>query len=118
MADEVKRVATRESYGKTLVRLGETNKDLVVMDADLSGSTKSGEFGKVYPDRFFNFGIAEQDMYGAAAGMALSGKVVCASTFAMFATGRAYEIYRSECQDLREPRRYHGRRGRSEPSDI
>lgn len=95
MADEVKRVATRESYGKTLVRLGETNKDLVVMDADLSGSTKSGEFGKVYPDRFFNFGIAEQDMYGAAAGMALSGKVVCASTFAMFATGRAYEIIRN-----------------------
>lgn len=95
MAEEIKKVATRESYGKTLVRLGETNKDLVVMDADLSGSTKSGEFRKAYPDRFFNMGIAEQDMYGAAAGLALSGKVVCASTFAMFATGRAFEIIRN-----------------------
>ena len=65
------------------------------MDADLSGSTKSGEFAKVCPDRFFNMGIAEQDLYGAAAGLALSGKTVCASTFAMFATGRAYEIIRN-----------------------
>ncbi len=95
MAEEIKKVATRESYGKTLVRLGEKNKDLVVMDADLSGSTKTGEFKKVFPERFFNMGIAEQDMYGAAAGLALSGKVVCASTFAMFATGRAFEIIRN-----------------------
>ena len=95
MAEEIKMVATRESYGKTLVRLGEKNKDLVVMDADLSGSTKTGEFKKVFPERFFNMGIAEQDMYGAAAGLALSGKVVCASTFAMFATGRAFEIIRN-----------------------
>lgn len=95
MAEEIKKVATRESYGKTLVRLGEKNKDLVVMDADLSGSTKTGEFKKVFPERFFNMGIAEQDMYGAAAGLAISGKVVCASTFAMFATGRAFEIIRN-----------------------
>ena len=95
MAEEIKKVATRESYGKTLVRLGEKNKDLVVMDADLSGSTKTGEFKKVFPERFFNMGIAEQDMYGAAAGLALSGKVVCASTFAMFATGRAFDIIRN-----------------------
>ena len=95
MAEEIKKVATRESYGKTLVRLGEKNKDLVVMDADLSGSTKTGEFKKAFPERFFNMGIAEQDMYGAAAGLALSGKVVCASTFAMFATGRAFEIIRN-----------------------
>ena len=95
MAQEAKKMATREAYGQTLVKLGAVNEDLVVMDADLSGSTKSGEFRKAYPDRFFNFGIAEQDMYGAAAGMALSGKVVCASTFAMFATGRAFEIIRN-----------------------
>ena len=69
--------------------------DLVVMDADLSGSTKTKEFAKVYPDRFFNMGIAEQNMYGYAAGLALSGKTVCASTFAMFAAGRAYEIIRN-----------------------
>jgi transketolase len=65
------------------------------MDADLSGSTKTGEFKKAFPERVFNMGIAEQDMYGAAAGLALSGKVVCASTFAMFATGRAFEIIRN-----------------------
>lgn len=89
------KMATREAYGKTLVKLGEENPNLVVMDADLSGSTKTGEFAKVYPDRFFNMGIAEQNLYGAAAGIALSGKTVCASTFAMFATGRAFEIIRN-----------------------
>ena len=89
------KMATRESYGKVLKELGPVMEDLVVMDADLSGSTKSGEFAKVCPDRFFNMGIAEQDLYGAAAGLALSGKTVCASTFAMFATGRAYEIIRN-----------------------
>lgn len=88
-------MATREAYGKTLVKLGEKNKDLVVMDADLSGSTKTKEFQKVYPERFFNMGIAEQNLYGAAAGIALSGKTVCASTFAMFASGRAFEIIRN-----------------------
>ena len=65
------------------------------MDADLSGSTKTGEFAKVYPERFFNMGIAEQNLYASAAGIALSGKVVCASTFAMFAAGRAFEIIRN-----------------------
>lgn len=87
--------ATREAYGKVLVELGKENPNLIVMDADLSGSTKSGEFAKVYPDRFFNAGIAEQNLYGMAAGLALSGKVVCASTFAMFAAGRAFEIIRN-----------------------
>lgn len=87
--------ATREAYGKVLVELGAEYPNLVVMDADLSGSTKSGEFAKVYPERFFNAGIAEQNLYGMAAGFALSGKIVCASTFAMFASGRAFEIIRN-----------------------
>lgn len=92
MADKI---ATRESYGKVLVEMGAVKKDLVVMDADLSGSTKTGEFKKVYPERFFNAGIAEQNLYAMAAGIALSGKTVCASTFAMFAAGRAFEIIRN-----------------------
>jgi len=92
MADKM---ATREAYGKTLVEIGQENPNLVVMDADLSGSTKTGDFKKVFPERFFNMGIAEQNMYAAAAGLALSGKVVCASTFAMFAAGRAFEIIRN-----------------------
>ncbi len=87
--------ATREAYGKVLVELGKENSNLIVMDADLSGSTKTGEFAKVYPERFFNMGIAEQNLYASAAGIALSGKVVCASTFAMFAAGRAFEIIRN-----------------------
>lgn len=92
MADKM---ATRQAYGKTLVELGKTTPNLVVMDADLSKSTMTAEFSKTYPDRFFNMGIAEQNMYGAACGLALSGKVVCASTFAMFASGRAFEIIRN-----------------------
>lgn len=92
MADKI---ATRESYGKVLVEMGAKKSDLVVMDADLSGSTKTGEFKKVYPERFFNAGIAEQNLYTMAAGIALSGKTVCASTFAMFASGRAFEIIRN-----------------------
>ncbi len=92
MADKI---ATRESYGKTLVKLGAENPDLIVMDADLSGSTKTGMFKKEYPERFFNMGIAEQNLYAQAAGLAASGKVVCASTFAMFASGRAFEIIRN-----------------------
>ena len=92
MADKM---ATREAYGKALVEMGAENPNLVVMDADLSGSTKTKEFAKVYPERFFNMGIAEQNLYGTAAGLALSGKVVCASTFAMFAAGRAFEIIRN-----------------------
>lgn len=89
------KMATRQAYGKKLVELGAKNENLVVMDADLSKSTMTAEFGKAYPERFFNMGIAEQNMYGAAAGLALSGKVVCASTFAMFAAGRAFEIIRN-----------------------
>ena len=92
MADKI---ATRQSYGEALVELGASHPELVVMDADLSGSTKTGMFAKAYPDRFFNMGIAEQGMYATAAGLALSGKTVCASTFAMFAAGRAYEIIRN-----------------------
>ncbi len=87
--------ATREAYGKTLVELGHEMENLVVMDADLSGSTKTADFKKVFPERFFNAGIAEQNLYGMATGLALSGKTVCASTFAMFATGRAFEIIRN-----------------------
>ena len=92
MADKI---ATRQAYGEALVEIGKTNKNLVVMDADLSGSTKTSMFAKEYPDRFFNMGIAEQNLYGTATGLAMSGKVVCASTFAMFATGRAFEIIRN-----------------------
>ena len=92
MADKI---ATRQSYGEALVELGASHPELVVMDADLSGSTKTGMFAKAYPDRFFNMGIAEQGMYATAAGLALSGKTFCASTFAMFAAGRAYEIIRN-----------------------
>lgn len=89
------KIATRQAYGEFLIEEGKVNSDLVVMDADLSGSTKTGGFAKAYPDRFFNMGIAEQDLMGAAAGIALSGKTVCASTFAMFAAGRAFEIIRN-----------------------
>lgn len=89
------KMATRAAYGKTLVAVGEENPNLVVLDADLSKSTMTNEFSKTYPERFFNMGIAEQNMYGVAAGIALSGKVVCASTFAMFAAGRAFEIIRN-----------------------
>ena len=87
--------ATRQAYGEVLVELGAKNKDLVVMDADLSKSTMTVGFSKAFPERFFNMGIAEQNMYGVAAGMAASGKTVVASTFAMFATGRAFEIIRN-----------------------
>lgn len=89
------KIATRAAYGKTLVEVGGANPDLIVMDADLSGSTMTKKFAEVYPERFFNMGIAEQNLYASAAGLALSGKTVCASTFAMFASGRAFEIIRN-----------------------
>lgn len=89
------KMATRQAYGQTLREVGAVKNDLVVMDADLSKSTMTAEFQKLYPERFFNMGISEQNMYGAAAGLALSGKTVCASTFAMFASGRAFEIIRN-----------------------
>lgn len=92
MADKT---ATRQAYGKVLVEIGKENPDLVVMDADLSKSTMTAEFAKTFPERFFNMGIAEQNLYAAACGLALSGKTVCASTFAMFAAGRAFEIIRN-----------------------
>ena len=92
---KAEKMATRQAYGKTLVELGKTTPNLVVMDADLSKSTMTADFAKAYPDRFFNMGIAEQNLYAAACGLALSGKVVCASTFAMFAAGRNYEQVRN-----------------------
>lgn len=92
MADKI---STREAYGNTLVKLGAENPDIVVLDADLSKSTKTAGFKAKYPDRFFNAGIAEADMMGMAAGLSFSGKTVFASTFAMFAAGRAYEIIRN-----------------------
>ena len=94
-AAKQEKMATRQAYGKALVEIGAENKNLVVMDADLSKSTMTAEFAKAYPERFFNMGIAEQNLYAAACGLALSGKVVCASTFAMFAAGRAFEIIRN-----------------------
>jgi transketolase len=90
-----KKIATREAYGKVLVDLGKQNEDIVVLDADLSKSTKTSSFGKVFPNRFFNMGISEQNLMGTAAGLAASGKIPFASTFAMFATGRAFEIIRN-----------------------
>ncbi|MBQ1418663.1 MAG: transketolase family protein [Firmicutes bacterium] len=89
------KIATRASYGKALVELGAEDPDIVVLDADLSGSTQTKKFADVYPDRFFNAGIAEANMMGMAAGLAVSGKTVFASSFAMFASGRAYEIIRN-----------------------
>ncbi|MGI6643906.1 MAG: transketolase family protein [Bacillota bacterium] len=89
-----KLAATRDAYGEALRSLGEDNQDIVVLDADLSQSTKTSIFAKAFPDRFFNVGIAECDMMGIAAGLAHSGKVVFASTFAVFATGRVYDQIR------------------------
>ncbi len=92
---DVKKIATRESYGNALVALGEKHPDLVVLDADLAGATKTGTFKKVFPERHIDCGIAECNMVGVAAGLATTGKVPFASTFAMFASGRAYEQIRN-----------------------
>ncbi|WP_042277980.1 transketolase family protein [[Clostridium] dakarense] len=89
------KIATREAYGKALVKLGQINDNVVVLDADLSKSTKTNDFYKAFPDRFFNMGIAEQNLIGAACGFAAAGKIPFASSFAMFATGRAFEIIRN-----------------------
>ncbi|MBE6875570.1 MAG: transketolase family protein [Ruminococcus sp.] len=94
MADVIKK-ATRESYGEALRDLAEKYPKLVVLDADLAAATKTGIFKKAYPDRFFDCGIAEANMMGVAAGLAASGMIPFASTFAMFAAGRAYEIVRN-----------------------
>ncbi len=89
------KIATRDAYGKALVALGAKNKDVVVLDADLSKSTKTAKFGETYPERFFQMGIAEQDLMSTAAGLATVGKIPFASTFAIFATGRAFEQIRN-----------------------
>lgn len=87
--------ATRDSYGEVIVELGKENKDIVVLDADLASATKTKGFKAEFPDRFFDMGIAEQDMMGTAAGLSLGGKIPFASTFAVFATGRAYDQVRN-----------------------
>ena len=94
MADIIK-TATRDGYGKALVELGAADKSVVVLDADLAAATKTGGFKKAYPDRFFDTGIAEGNMMGVAAGLATTGFTVFASTFAMFAAGRAFEQVRN-----------------------
>lgn len=94
MAEKIKK-ATRESYGEALVELADQYPDMIVLDADLAAATKTGLFKKAHPDRFFDCGIAEANMMGIAAGVAATGRKVFASTFAMFAAGRAYEIVRN-----------------------
>lgn len=92
---EVKKIATRESYGNALAELGAEHENLVVLDADLAGATKTGVFKKAFPERHIDCGIAEGNMMGIAAGLATTGKVPFASTFAMFASGRAFEQVRN-----------------------
>jgi transketolase len=87
-------IATRDAYGEVLAELGAENENIVVLDADLSGSTKTSGFAKKFPERFFNMGIAEANMIGTAAGLAAAGKIPFASTFAIFAVGRAWEQVR------------------------
>lgn len=90
-----KKIATREAYGEALLQLGKENPDIVALDADLAKSTKSYDFGKVFPERFFDMGVAEQNMIGTAAGLAASGKIPFCSSFAIFASGRAFEQVRN-----------------------
>ncbi|MBO5657350.1 MAG: transketolase family protein, partial [Agathobacter sp.] len=92
---DVKKIATRDSYGNALVELGKQHEDVIVLDADLAGATKTGVFKKAFPDRHWNCGIAESNMTGIAAGIAATGKVPFMSSFAMFATGRNYEQIRN-----------------------
>lgn len=94
MAD-VKKQATREAYGEALAEIGHKYDNLIVLDADLSGATKTSTFKKEFPERFFNCGIAEQDLIGVAAGLTAAGKLVFCSSFAMFAAGRAFEQVRN-----------------------
>ena len=93
--DENVKKATRQSYGEALLELGKENKNIVVFDADLSTATKTNLFAKEFPDRFFDMGIAEQNMISTAAGIATCGKIAYASTFAVFAAGRAYDQIRN-----------------------
>lgn len=92
---EIKKIATRDSYGNALVELGKEHEDLIVLDADLAGATKTGAFKKVFPERHWDIGIAEANMTGIAAGLSTCGKVPFISSFAMFAAGRAYEQVRN-----------------------
>ena len=94
MAD-IKKIATRESYSKALIELGNNTRNVVVMDADLAGATKTGAFKKAFPERFFNVGIAEANLINTAAGISTMGLVPFVSTFAMFASGRAFEQVRN-----------------------
>ena len=120
---EVKKIATRDSYGNTLKELAaEGHDDLVVLDADLAAATKTGMFRKAHPDRHFDCGIAEGNMMGVAAGLATMGYVPFVSSFAMFAAGRAFEQIRNsiaypppERQDRCHPRRHLCGRGRCFP---
>ena len=95
MSDEIKKVATRQSYGEALAELGDQYPDLVVLDADLANATKTGIFQKKFPDRHIDCGIAEADMTGIAAGLATCGKIPFISSFAMFASGRNFEQVRN-----------------------
>ncbi len=92
---ESTKIATRQSYGETLVELGKKNENVLVLDADLAAATKTNLFAKEFPDRFFDMGIAEQNMIGTAAGMSTCGKIPFASTFAVFAAGRSYDQIRN-----------------------
>ena len=92
---EVKKIATRASYGEALIELGKEHDNLVVLDADLAAATQTGKFKKVFPERFFDCGIAESNLMGVAPGLATTGMVPFASTFAMFAAGRAFEQVRN-----------------------
>ena len=89
------KIATRQSYGEALLKLGQKNENVVVLDADLSSATKTNLFSKKYSERFFDIGIAEGNMIGTAAGLATCGKIPYASTFAMFAAGRSYDQIRN-----------------------
>ena len=95
MSRELEKKATRDGYGQALKELGQSRSDIVVLDADLSGSTKTNVFAKEFPDRFYNVGVAEQNLVGMAAGFSLSGLTPFASSFAMFLAGRAWEIVRN-----------------------
>ena len=117
---DVKKIATRDSYGAELIELGKEHEEIVVLDADLAEATRSGKFAEVFPERFIDCGIAEANMMGVAAGLAAAGKVPFASSFAMFAAGRAYEQVRNsigtpERKDRRFPCRNFSRRGWSDP---
>ena len=113
----------RAQYGTALAELGKINKNIVVMDADLSCSTQTKMFAKEFPERFFNVGIAEQDLMATAAGLASVGKIPFVSTFAMFASGRAWEqiripylLFKTQCKNLCNTRRNNCRGRRSKSS--